>query len=260
MFNKQRFCRVLALAWVLGVSWQADASVSLSGTRVILGEKDREASIPMRNSGRAPYVIQAWIDAGEGLNDVPLLVTPPLSRLDAGKENILRIMRLPGDLPHDRESVFWLNVKEIPEKTQKENVLQFAVRTRIKLFYRPAALTGQPIEARTQLQWTVAPAPQGQGAVLKIRNPTVYHVTFPELRVQGQPKIPAVMVAPLAEASFPLEGLQSPQPIDVNFTTLNDYGSETPEERVRVPAGSEPVALTPEAVASPPPAANDAAR
>lgn len=39
-----------------------------------------------------------------------------------------------GDLPVDRESVFWLNVKEIPKKSAEENVLQIAVRSRIKLF------------------------------------------------------------------------------------------------------------------------------
>ena len=38
------------------------------GTRVILNEKDREASISMKNEGKAPYVVQAWLDAGEGKN------------------------------------------------------------------------------------------------------------------------------------------------------------------------------------------------
>ncbi|KPU92556.1 molecular chaperone GroES [Variovorax paradoxus] len=249
MCNKQRFFGALGAALVLGFSFQADAAVALSGTRVVLGEKEREASIPMRNTGGATYVIQAWVDAGEGRNNVPLLVTPPLSRLDPGKENILRIMRMPGELPGDRESVFWLNVKEIPEKAQEENVLQIAVRTRIKLFYRPAALVGQPLEARRQLQWGVGPGLQGQGAVLKIRNPTVYHVTFTGLNVNaGQQKISAAMVEPFGDLSFPLDALKSPQPVEVRFTTLNDYGSETPEERVRVPVGTEPVAVTPEPV------------
>ncbi|MFS1539134.1 MAG: fimbria/pilus periplasmic chaperone [Candidatus Phlomobacter fragariae] len=36
----------------------------------------------------------------------PFIVIPPLFRLDAGRENILRIMRPGGDLPLDRESFF----------------------------------------------------------------------------------------------------------------------------------------------------------
>ena len=71
----------------------------------------------MKNEGKAPYVVQAWLDAGEGKNKTPFLTTPPLSRLDPGMENILRIMRVSSnELPADRESVFWLNVKEIPRR------------------------------------------------------------------------------------------------------------------------------------------------
>ncbi|MRT32690.1 molecular chaperone, partial [Xylella fastidiosa subsp. multiplex] len=80
--------------------------------------------VPVFFTGTSPYVVQAWIDAGEGKNKTPMLVTPPLSRLDPGMENILRIMRVAGELPADRETVFWLNVKEIPERSKDENVLQ----------------------------------------------------------------------------------------------------------------------------------------
>ena len=48
----------------------------------------------MKNEGKAPYVVQAWLDAGEGKNKTPFLITPPLSRLDPGMENLLRIMRV----------------------------------------------------------------------------------------------------------------------------------------------------------------------
>ena len=164
MFSKNRFRWTLAVLLALCLPWPAGAGITLSGTRVILGEKDREASIPVKNTSTSPYVVQTWIDAGEGQNKTPLLVTPPLSRLDPGMENILRIMRVAGDLPADRESVFWLNVKEIPERSKEENVLQIAVRSRIKLFYRPARLAGKPEESRAQLQWVVSPGPEGRGA------------------------------------------------------------------------------------------------
>ena len=259
MCSNQRIRWVVGALVMLGLQALAGASVMLSGTRVVLNEKDRETSLPMKNEGTSPYVVQAWVDAGEGNNKTPLIVTPPLSRLDPGKENLLRIMRVGGELPKDRESAFWLNVKEIPEKTQEENVLQIAVRTRIKLFYRPAALSGQPADARMQLRWSVAAGAPDQGVVLKIRNPTVYHVTFTGLTVNaGQQVIRAVMVAPLAESSFPLDAMKTPQPIEVRFTTINDYGGETPEERVRVPVAVEPVALTPEVVDTP--STSDAAR
>lgn len=53
------------------------------------------------------------------------------------KNNILRIVNVNPSLPQDRESVYWVNVKAIPsqnEENEGKNVLQIAVRTRIKLF------------------------------------------------------------------------------------------------------------------------------
>lgn len=257
MCSNHRFRWALAFLLMLGLQWPAGAGVTLGGTRVILGEKDREASIPVKNTGTSPYVVQAWIDAGEGRNKTPLLVTPPLSRLDPGMENILRILRVGGELPADRESVFWLNVKEIPEKPTEENVLQIAVRSRIKLFYRPAKLAGKQEEARTRLTWAVGPGASGQGAVLKVGNPTAYHVTFTALNVNdGQQQINADMVPPFGEMAYPLTAIKAPQPVQVRFTTLNDYGAETPEERVQVPVGEQPVAVKAELV----PVATDAAK
>ncbi|WP_398498014.1 molecular chaperone [Variovorax sp.] len=236
---------------MLGLHCLASASVMLSGTRVILNEKDRETSLPMKNYGTSPYVVQAWVDAGEGKNKTPLIVTPPLSRLDPGKENLLRVMRVAGDLPADRESVFWLNVKEIPQRPGEENVLQVAIRNRLKLFYRPAGLPGSAGDSRALLKWSVSAGPQGQGAVLKVGNASAFHITLLKLTVnkgQGpdrkdQEELDAGMVAPFGELSFPLKTLKAPQAIQINFTTVSDYGSETPEEFVKVPEGAEPVAL-----------------
>lgn len=250
MYSQNCLRWVCGLLLLLGLQWSATASVLLGGTRVILGEKDREASIPMKNTGTSPYVVQAWIDAGEGKNKTPLLVTPPLSRLDPGMENILRIVRTQGGLPADRESVFWLNVKEIPEKSSEENVLQISVRTRIKVFFRPTGLPGKSAEARAQLQWAVSPGEGGQAALLRIRNPTPFHVTLVSLNVnQGQQEIGADMVPPFGESRYALSGLKTPQAIDVDFSTLNDYGGETPQEKVKVPTGTTPVAVQSELVA-----------
>ncbi|MDQ0045245.1 fimbrial biogenesis chaperone [Variovorax boronicumulans] len=257
MCSNHRFRWAFAILLMLGLQGLAGAGVMLGGTRVILGERDREASIPVKNTGTSPYVVQAWIDAGEGKNKTPLLVTPPLSRLDPGMENILRIMRVQGELPADRESVFWLNVKEIPEKSKEENVLQIAVRSRIKLFYRPTKLVGKSEESRAQLKWAVSAGTEGQGAVLKVGNPTAYHVTFTALNINsGQQLINADMVPPFGEMTYPLTAVKAPQAIQVNFTTLNDYGGETPEERVQVPAGAEPVAVKAELVPQPGPSAD----
>lgn len=51
-------------------------------------------------------------------------------------------MALPAaaSLPKDRETLFYFNVREIPPKSDKENVLQVALQSRLKLFYRPESI------------------------------------------------------------------------------------------------------------------------
>ena len=237
---------------MLCLHWTAStAGVLLGGTRLIAHEKKREASISMKNMGAAPYVVQAWIDAGEGGSKAPFIVTPPLSRLDPGMENSLRVMRGAAGLPNERESVFWLNVKEIPEKSSEENVLQVAVRTRIKLFYRPAGLIGNASEAREKLQWAVSNGDKG-GAVLKIANPTPYHVTLTSLDInEGQQEINADMLAPFGELVYPLTALKAPQAIDVIFSTHDDYGAPTPQEKVKVLPTDKPLTVKVEVVEKP---------
>ena len=252
MCCKYRVRWIFCLALMLGLHWTAAlAGVLVGGTRVILHEKSREASISVRNTGSTPYVVQAWMDAGEGKNKTPFLVNPPLSRLEPGMENILRILRVSAALPKDRESVFWLNVKEIPEKSSEENVLQVAVRTRIKLFYRPSGLPGRAAEAKEQLQWAVSAGDKGD-AVLRVGNPTPYHITLTTLNVNGgQQEIDADMAPPFGELAYPLTAVKSPQEVQVIFSTITDYGGETAKEKVRVPVVDKPVAVKAEVVDAP---------
>ena len=53
---------------------------------------------------------------------------------DTNEENKLRIINTGGNLPQDRESLFWMNIKTIPatEKLDNVNTLQIAIKTRIK--------------------------------------------------------------------------------------------------------------------------------
>lgn len=69
----------------------------------------------------------------------------------------LRIMFLgKTNLPTDRETLYWMNVKAIPptdEKNTQKNTLQLALQNKIKLFYRPENLPVQPGKARNMLRF-----------------------------------------------------------------------------------------------------------
>ncbi|RXY18765.1 fimbrial assembly protein, partial [Klebsiella pneumoniae] len=83
-------------------------------------------------------------------------ITPPLFRLKAGEKGFVRVVRSGKKLPDDRESMLWLDIKGIPatEYVPDKNVEQFAINSKIKLIYRPAALKGNtPVSCAGKFQW-----------------------------------------------------------------------------------------------------------
>lgn len=119
--------------------------------------------------------------------------------------------------------MFWINVQEIPPAPKQENVLQVAIRTRIKLFYRPEVLkTNLQAEAQA-LKW------QHQGQKLIVTNNGPLHVTLGVLTLnQGNKtwKVNADMVKPYDSLNITLPpDAQSAN--GLSFTYINNYGGHT---------------------------------
>ena len=218
----------------------AQANVIIGGTRVIFPAKDGEVTLRLTNDSARPALIESWIDRGDPKStpekiDAPFLVTPPLFRIEAHKDQSLRIIATPAQLPNDRESIFWLNVLEIPPKptaveTQDKNILQLAIHSRLKLFYRPDHLPGDPLKAPSQLTWKTVT--EGQGYVLEVRNPTPYHITITDLSVNvgGKPYTADTgMIDPLSVLRLTIKGLgHAPAAgTQVDYIIVNDYGAST---------------------------------
>lgn len=217
----------------------ADASVVIGGTRVIYPEKEREVTVKMTNEGDRPSLVQAWIDDGHAnaLPDdskVPFTLTPPLFRLDPKKGQSLRLIYTQEPLAQNKETLYWLNVLDVPPQATGDsndpNMLQLAFRTRIKLFFRPAALQGVADESAEKVTWNFAPKSSG-GYALQATNPTPYHVTFTKLVVKSGGATwtddKGGMVKPGATEQFDVGNVPSPSgaPIEVDYTFLNDYGA-----------------------------------
>lgn len=138
----RKITQPLLLATVALLSMEAFAGVQIGGTRVIYNEKEKEVSIQLRNPDDKAFLVQSWTETETGTPDKTFAVTPPLFRLDAHQNNALRILFRGSQLRPDQETLFWLNVKAIPSANPsgEENQLQLAVKTRIKLIYRPDVL------------------------------------------------------------------------------------------------------------------------
>lgn len=101
----------------------ANAAVALGATRVIYPANQKQVLLPVTNNDPASvYLIQSWIENAGDQKDTQFVITPPLFSMQGKKENTLRIINATNhQLPGDRESLFWVNVKAIPamEKDQK---------------------------------------------------------------------------------------------------------------------------------------------
>lgn len=215
--------RLFNLAMFALFSTHSLASVVISNTRVIYPSDSKEVSVAINNVGTSPVLLQSWLDNGDvnakpEMIKVPFILTPPINRVEPSKSQTLRIRYTDGVLPMDKESVFWLNVLELPAKKQAKNgdsVMQMTFRSRIKLFYRPAGLKGNANDTAKAVIW------QAQGNGIQATNPTPYYVSFVTIKVNGK-QIAGEMVAPRSSLLFNLPG-KAGSTLTGDF--VNDYGA-----------------------------------
>jgi P pilus assembly chaperone PapD len=224
-----KFLMKILFVMIFGLpSFTLLAGVIVGGTRVVYDASKREASLSVRNTDNTPYLIQSWVDANGPTGTVKagktaFLVTPPVFRLEAGDENLLRIILTAENFPSDRESIFWLNVKAIPAsvKTNK-NILQISIKSRMKLFYRPGGLDPRPEDSFSTITF------HRQGEKIFVTNPTPYYVTFFSFKLGGVPvKTLNVMLGPKNTTVYDVPKLSSGN--QIRWQAINDYGGSSTE-------------------------------
>lgn len=99
------------------------------------------------------------------------MATPPTVKLRPEQSAQLRFIYSGTGLPADRESLFWVNIQEVPPAPEENNILQFAIRTRLKLFYRPQGIATSLPKAVENLQW------QQSANTLSFTNNSPLHIT-----------------------------------------------------------------------------------
>jgi P pilus assembly chaperone PapD len=210
----------IVAALLLTFGAQVQAGIIVGGTRLVYDGAKKEASLGINNPDKVPYLIQSWVDTHEGdSSKAPFIITPPLFRLDGEQNNVLRVVRAGGNLPTDKESLYWLNIKSIPSAKKQENSLQIAVKTRIKLIYRPQGLPGTLEEAAKALTW------QRNGNTVQVNNTSPYYITLFSVKVNGSPLKNVSMVAPKSSARFDLPTGSSGGAL--SWEVINDYGGIT---------------------------------
>ncbi|MEQ4626169.1 fimbria/pilus periplasmic chaperone [Providencia manganoxydans] len=228
MKKNQQYYAMMCLLGGMLLSQVAQAAVSLDRTRVIFDGGQKSISLNISNNNKQlPYLAQGWIDDAEGKKITsPLVVLPPVQRIEPGKSSQVKIEALPAinALPQDRESLFYFNLREIPPKSDKPNTLQIALQTRVKLFYRPKAIKADKNGTPWQEKLTL----QKAGEQMMVKNPTPYYVTIINAAANASSagekgkEFAPVMIAPFGEMSLGMKASAlGAKPV---LTYINDYG------------------------------------
>ncbi|TLJ01143.1 fimbrial chaperone protein, partial [Escherichia sp. E3659] len=92
------------------------AAFVLNGTRFIYDENKKNITFEVTNNAGQMYGGQVWVDNTSEGNGIYMVPQPPFFKVGAKQKQIIRIMKTDSSLPTDRESLFWLNVQEVPPK------------------------------------------------------------------------------------------------------------------------------------------------
>lgn len=237
-----KFKYIIIMALSLTFQRTANADIVISGTRIIYPASSSEVMVHLENKGSHPLLVQSWIDDGnEETNPqeikTPFLISPPITRINENQGQTVKISYLEGNLPKDRESIYWFNTLEVPPKSKDEgntNHLQLAFRTRIKFFYRPNGLKGTSEEGIKNLKWSIN---KTNGNVsLTVKNESPYYISLNSISVVSSGKTYSVecgMIPPMNSASYEIKSMnQVTKGIIVKYSGINDFGGSSKFESV----------------------------
>lgn len=226
--------RKLLAATLCCYSLTAFAGIQVDQTRVIYNGGVKSASLDIHNDQPETYMVQTWLDRGDSSKmpkDIPIQVIPPVLKLAGNKEAVLRFIYSGNGLPQDRESVFWVNVQEIPPSAKGENVLQIAIRTRVKLFYRPDGLNTTLQQQAEKLKW------HREGSKLVVENNGPLNVTLGVVKVKNAAgktqDINGDMIKAFDRSTVTLPA-GAEKLSQFSFTFINEYGGNTEIKDVRL--------------------------
>lgn len=215
----------LLVLFISSIVLPAHAGIVIYGTRIIYPAEKNEVLVQMMNQGERSSLVQSWIDDGdttlppEKIN-VPFLLTPPVAKVAANSGQQLKIKKMPNVLPDNKESLFFLNVLDIPPNNPDstgKNVLKFAMQNRIKLFYRPKGIA--PVNKSTFQKLSM----KRSGSIYSIKNDAANWITVTEVKANNV-KInnESIMLAPLSSADVALKNTNAN---NYKITIIDDHGN-----------------------------------
>ncbi|ENV5944893.1 fimbria/pilus periplasmic chaperone [Vibrio parahaemolyticus] len=200
----------------------SNAAFVLNGTRFIYPEGEDGLAVQVDNNSKSDYAGQAWIENKDGGEKVSFVSLPSFFEIKSEESQLLRIIKLTDQLPQDRESLFWLNVQEIPKVDKSTaNKMIVAINTRVKLLYRPKDL----LESRKNAEKKILYYLNRDDGHLYLKNPTGYYFAIQSIKhldSEFSSSLESGIFAPFSEIKLPkLNKIPSYLIVD----SIDDYGA-----------------------------------
>lgn len=231
------FSNLLLTGVIMLCTGSASAVVNTTQSRLVFDENSEVQSLTVVNSHSAPALVQIWTDDSDPLSppdriSTPLVVVPPLFRLDPAESRTLRVMLLSRkDMPQDRERLYWLNIYQIPPTPQpqaaQEKKVIFPLRIRLKVFIRPAGVKAPEEEIGKKLKFTLK-ALNAQSRELCVQNPTPYYMNLGSLSL-GKEMLTSEMIAPFSSSTVALKKKSDSRIL--TWSVIDDYGTQKSYKR-----------------------------
>lgn len=225
MFTFNHLAGKMLIAGVFAcITSNGQAAIALDRTRAIFPGTEKAVGLNISNENKKlPYLAQSWLEDPHGNKiNSPFSVVPPLQRVEPGQKSVIKITSTPEvkTLPQDRESLFYFSVREIPPRSDKPNVMQVALQTKIKLFYRPEGIVPEKM-TRWDDQLVLHKTSNGY----RVENPTPYYMTLIGITGAERQAVArdfiAMMIEPKSSADIKSKIFPTPY-----VTTINDYGGK----------------------------------
>lgn len=208
---------------LLWVSSTVNAAVTPDRTRIIFNESEKSLSLRLTNkSSKLPFLAQSWIEDHSGKKSRDYFTAlPPMIRLEPDEQVQVRLVGQAAlkQLPADRETLFYYNVREIPPRSEEKNVMQIAMQSRLKLFWRPKAIEIK--ENQFNPLGKIDARRTAGGLALKNNSP--YYVTIGYIGTNGKTLLAdtqSMMIEPFGEVSQAMKNL----PANFQIGFIGDYG------------------------------------
>lgn len=222
--------------FVLFVSFtfNANAAFVLNSTRYIYDEDMSSISVDIKNESDDNYggyisiEKDGIIDEKVNSNSVLVVPSPPVFKVSKNSRQKVKLKIINQDrLPSDRESLFWINVQEIPiyENEIENNSLSLAMNVKVKLIYRPKQLEKNRISAESHVRFV------HEDGQVKLVNNTPYIFAITNVSIDGveikklsQDTLNSLSkFMPYSEVTIAKKIFTPPSTIA--FTAIDDWGS-----------------------------------